>query len=62
MTQGDPVFWTNPDGGHTQVGIYVATYGRRLVIETTSTTGHLALRYVDPKDVRGAQPQSEKSP
>lgn len=54
MSPGDPVIWTNPDGGHQQVAIFVARYGLRLVIETTSPTGHLGLRYVDPKDVRPA--------
>lgn len=52
MNPGDAVHWTNPDTGQTQVAIFVARYGTRLVIETHTHTGHLGLRYVDPKDVR----------
>lgn len=52
MNPGDAIHWTNPDNGQIQVGIFIARYGTRLVIETAAPTGHLGLRYVDPKDVR----------
>lgn len=34
--------------------IYVGSYGGRAIIETTTPSGHLGLRYVDPRHVRAA--------
>jgi hypothetical protein len=53
MSPGDPVIWIDRGAaGAERPGHYVATYGGRLVIETVTHTGHLGLRYVDPRDVR----------
>lgn len=54
MSPGDAILWINPDTGQTQVGIYIAPYGAQYVIQTATHTGHLGLRYVNPKDVRAA--------
>lgn len=52
MNPGDAIHWTNPENGQTQVGIFIARYGTKLVIETATHTGHIGLRYVSPADVR----------
>lgn len=52
MAPGDPVIWTDSVTGDERPGKFVGTYGGRQIIETVTHTGHLGLRYVDPKDVR----------
>lgn len=54
MNPGDAIHWTNPANGQTQVGVFIARYGSRLVIETATPKGHLGLIYVNPADVRPA--------
>jgi hypothetical protein len=54
MSPGDPIIWTNPTTGHDLPGTYVGTYGRWIIIETLTESGHLGLRYVHAHDVRAA--------
>lgn len=54
MTPGDLVIWTDSSIERDQSAVFIARYGPRLIIETVTHTGHLGLRYVDPKDVRPA--------
>lgn len=54
MNPGDPIIWTDIETGREYAGKYVGSYGGRAIIETTTPTGKLGLRYVDPKHLRSA--------
>lgn len=54
MNPGDLVLWTDPCTERDQSAVFIARYGSRMIIETITPSGHLGLRYVDPRDVRPA--------
>jgi hypothetical protein len=54
MSPGDPILWTDPDTGREYSGKYVGSYGGRAIVETTTPSGHLGLRYVDSRHFRSA--------
>lgn len=58
MTPGDAIIWTDIETGREYSGKYIGSYGGRAIIETTTPSGHLGLRYVDPRHVRAANSAS----
>lgn len=62
MNPGDSILWIDIETGREYSGKYVGSFGGRSIIETTTPTGHLGLRYVDPRHIRRADNGSPTQP